>query len=136
MITERKLLQRNEPHRFACTRRPVGESCLPHNDLADPPRSVPHRARVLRPADRQQLGQQSGDPAEGCQRRIEGRDVGQFRGDRIPIEIQDGETLRLIIALAGAGEQPPDAQRHVAEQELKPHLIMPLAGQCDATGHA
>jgi hypothetical protein len=42
----------------------VGGILLLNDGLADLPRPVPHRARVLRPADRQQLGQQSGDLAE------------------------------------------------------------------------
>jgi hypothetical protein len=35
-----------------------------HDVLADPQRPVPHRARVPRPADREQLGQERGDLAE------------------------------------------------------------------------
>jgi len=38
--------------------------------------------------------------------------------------------------LAGAGEQPSDAQRHVAEQRAKSHRIVTLAGQHAAAGHA
>jgi hypothetical protein len=114
----------------------VGGTLLLNDGLADPPRPVPHRARVLRPADRQQLGQKGSNLAERCQRRIAGYDVGQLRRDGIPAEVQDSRTLRLTAALAGANEQPSDAQRHTAEQRPKPHRIVTLAGQHAAAAHA
>jgi hypothetical protein len=115
--------------------RRVGGMLL-HDGLAHPHHSVPHRAGMLRAAHRQQLGQQGGDLAEGDQRRIAGRDVGQFRRDGIPAEVQDGKALGPIAALAGANEQPSDAQRHVAEQRPKPHRIVTFAGQYAAAAHA
>jgi hypothetical protein len=114
---------------------PVGGVLLLNDGLADPPCPVAYRAGVRRPADRQHLGQQSSDLAERCQRRIAGCEVGQLRRDSIPAEVEDGRTLRLTVALAGANEQPSDAQRHVAEQRAKPHRIVTLAGQHAAAGH-
>ena len=82
----------------------VGAMPLLNGGLADPPRPVPHRAGVLRPADRQHLGQQSSDLAERCQRRIAGRDVGQLRSNAIAAKSQDSSALCPTIALAGADE--------------------------------
>jgi hypothetical protein len=77
---------------------------LAHDLFTHPPRPVSDRARVLRPADRQQLGQQDRDLAERRQCRISGRDVGQLWCDRIMAEIQHAEALRLTLDLAGTGE--------------------------------
>ena len=72
-----------------------------HDVLADPQRPVPDRAGVLRPADRQQLGQERRDLAERRQGRELGSHVGQFRG-RTRAEIEGSEALRLARAVAGA----------------------------------
>ena len=66
-----------------------------HDGLAHPQRPVSDCARVLRPADRQQLRQQDRNLAERRQRRISRRDVGQFWCHRIMAEIEDAEALRL-----------------------------------------
>ena len=70
-----------EPDHDGAGRRRRGGSaasaaCAPHDLCADPQRPVPHRAGVLRPAERQQLGQQGRDLAERRQGRIPGRHVG------------------------------------------------------------
>ncbi len=120
-----------------------GAACLHHRSLhglaemladdilAHAQRPVPDRARVLRPIYRQQLGQQGRNLAEGQQRRIPGRHVGQLRCDRIPTEVQCGKALRPALnhILTGADEQPANPDRHVAEQGAKPRPIMALAGQ-------
>src|SRR5271166_3356767 len=100
-----------------------------HDVPAHPQRPVWNRARVLRPADRRQLGRQGRDPAERRQRRISGRDAGKLRRDRIIAEIRDGETLHLTLALTGTGEQPSDPHRHLAEQRAERHGVVALAGQ-------
>src|SRR4051794_39341978 len=71
---------------------------LLHDVLADPQRPVPDRAGVLRPADRQQLGQEGRDLAERRQGRELGGHVGQFRR-RTRAEIEGSEALRLARAL-------------------------------------
>ncbi len=97
--------------------------------LAHAQRPVPDRARVLRPTHRQQLRQESRDLAEGHQRRIPSRHVGQLWCDGILAQVQRGETLCFTRALTRADEQPADAHRYVAEQGAKPRPIMTLAGQ-------
>jgi hypothetical protein len=109
---------------------------LLHDLLADPQRPVADRARVLRPTDRKQLGQEGRDLAEGHQRRIPGRHVGQLWCDRILAEIQGSKAPRLPRALTGADEQPADAHRHIAEQGTKLCPIVALAGQHAPTGPA
>src|SRR3712207_8950550 len=71
-------------------RRPPRSTLFPYTTLfrSDPQRPVPDRARVLRPTDREQLGQERGDLAERDQRRVPGRDVGEFGGDGTRAEIQ------------------------------------------------
>ena len=80
---------------------------------------------------RQQLGQEVRDLAEGHQRRIAGRHVGQLGCDGIPTEVQGGKALRPALShiLTGTDEQPADPHRHVAEQGAKPRPVMTLAGQ-------
>ncbi len=97
---------------------------------------VPHRARVRRPADREQLGQERGDLAERRQRRIPGRDVGELRCDGTTAEVQGGEAPRLARAMAGADQQPPDPDRHRAEQRAEGRPVMALAGQPSPAGRA
>ncbi|MGI4795528.1 MAG: hypothetical protein ACRYG8_15925 [Janthinobacterium lividum] len=99
--------------------------------LAHAQRPVPDRARVLRPAYRQQLGQKSRDLAERHQRRIPGCDVRELGCDAILAEVQDGKALRpaLTHILTGADEQAADPDRHVAEQGAKPRPVMAFAGQ-------
>jgi len=80
-------LHRYRPlRRFGCVRL--------HDVLADPQRPVPHRARVLRSGDRQQLGQQGCDLAEQRQGRIPGRHIRQFRVHSRRVEVQDSKALR------------------------------------------
>ena len=62
-----------------------------HDLRTDAQRPVAHRAGVPRPAERQQLGQKSGDPAERRQRRVPGRHVGQLGRDRVTAEVESGE---------------------------------------------
>ncbi len=64
-----------------------------HNGFADPQRPVPHRAGVLRPADRKQLRQQRCALSERRQRRIPGRNVGQFRRHGRRFEVERCEAL-------------------------------------------
>src|ERR1700759_3544337 len=92
---------------------------LAENLLTHPLPSVADRARILRPADRQQLGQQNRDLAERCQCRISGREVSQFGCHRITAEIQHAETLHLARSLTGTDKQPPRANRHIAEQRAE-----------------
>src|SRR3954470_9867349 len=80
------------------------------------------------------FGQEGRNLAEGHQRRIPGRHVGQLWCDRILAEVQGGEALRLTRALTGADEQPADAHRHIAEQGTKLCPIVALAGQHAPTG--
>jgi hypothetical protein len=84
---------------------------LAHDLLAHPPRPISNRARVLRSADRQQLGHQDRDLAERRQSGGSGRDVGQFWCDRIMAEIQHAEARRLALDLTETGEQPSDPDR-------------------------
>jgi len=100
-----------------------------HDFRADAQRPVAHRAGVLRPAERQQLGQQGGDLAERRQRRIPGRHVGQFGGDRIAAKIERGNALRPALAPARADKQAPDPHWHVAEQGAERRPVVPLGGQ-------
>ena len=102
---------------------------LAHHLLAHAPRSVSDRARVLRPAHRQQLGQQGRHFAERRQRRVSGRDVGQLGGNRIISEIQHGEAFRLTLPLTATGQQPSDLHRHIAKQGAKRNGIAALARQ-------
>jgi hypothetical protein len=113
-------------------RRGRGQRRL-HDLFADPPRPVPHRAGVRRAADREQLGQERGHLAEGGQGRIPGRDVGELGRDRAAAEIEDCEARRPIRALAGAGQQPPNPDRHRAEQRAEGRPVVPLAGQQSVT---
>src|SRR6185295_12697903 len=92
-------------------------------------RPVPDRAGVLRPADRQQLGQEGRDLAEGRQGRELGGHVSQFRG-RTRAEVEGSEALRLARAVAGADEQPPDPDRHVAEQGAERRTVVAFARAC------
>jgi hypothetical protein len=90
---------------------------LPHDPLADPPRPVPHRAGVPCPTERQQLGQERGDLAERGQRRIPGGHVGELRRDGTTAKVRGSEALhafRPARTMAGADQQPPDPERHVA----------------------
>jgi hypothetical protein len=75
----------------------------PHDRLTDAPRPVPDRAGVPHPGDREQLGQERGGLAEGDQRRVPGRDIGELGRDGATAEVEDGEALRLARAVAGAG---------------------------------
>ena len=85
---------------------------------------------MLRPADRQQIGQEGGDLAERCERGIPGRDIGQLGRNRGTLaEVENGDALRLAPALTWAGQQAPDPHRHVAEQGAEPHLAASLARQ-------
>jgi hypothetical protein len=102
---------------------------LTYDVLAHPPRPISDRARVLRPADRQQLGQQDRDLAERHQRRIAGRDVGQLWCDRIMTEIQYAEALHLNPSLTGTDKQASDPHRHIAEQRAKRNGVVALASQ-------
>jgi hypothetical protein len=121
------------PNYDGAGRRRCGElrilgGVLPHNVLADPQRPVPDRAGVLRPADRQQLGQKGRDLAEGRQGRELGSHIGQFRG-KTRAQVEGGEALRFARAVAGADEQPSDPDRHVAEQGAERRGVIALAGQ-------
>ena len=107
-----------------------------HDRLADPPRPVPHRAGVPRPAERQQLGQERGDLAEWCEGGVLGRHVGQLGGHGTSAEVEGGEALRLTRAPAGADQPPPDPDRHRAEQRTEGRAVVPLAGQHSPTGGA
>src|SRR5271157_2007971 len=100
-----------------------------YNGLADPQRPVPHRAGVLRPADRKQLRQQDCNLAERRQRGISRRHVRQFRRHGRRLEVEDGEAFCLARTLAGTGEQAPNPYRHVAEQGAERRAVMTLAGQ-------
>jgi hypothetical protein len=105
------------------------DGVLPHNVLAHPQRPVSDRARVLRPTDRQQFGQQHRNLTERRQRRIPGGDVGKLWRDRIMAEIQRGEALRPTMALTGTGQQPLDPHRHIAKQRAELHGGVALARQ-------
>src|SRR3954471_11955642 len=61
--------------------------------------------------------------------------IGQFRG-RTRAEVEGGEALRLTRAVAGADEQPPDPDRHVAEQGAERRTVVAFAGQRTSTGDA
>jgi hypothetical protein len=87
-----------------------------HDCRADAQRPVAHRAGVSRPAERQQLGQECRDLAERRQRRIPGRDVGQFGRQRIAAEVERGNAFRPALTPARTDEQAPDPHRHLAEQ--------------------
>src|SRR5271166_5274000 len=100
-----------------------------YNGLADPQRPVPHRAGVLRPADRKQLRQQDCNLAERRQRGISRRHVRQFRRHGRRLEVEDGEAFCLARTLAGTGEQAPNPYRHVAEQGAERRGVMTLTGQ-------
>ena len=100
-----------------------------HNGLADPHGSVPHRARVRRPTDRQQLRQQVCDLAKRRQRRIPRRHIGQFGRHGCGLEVEGGEALCLARPLAGTGEQAPNPDWDVAEQRAERRDVMSLAGQ-------
>lgn len=115
--------------------RRVGGTRL-HNGLANPQRPVPNRAGVRRPAGRKQLRQQGGDLAERCQRRIARRHIRQFRRHSRRFEVEHREALGLARSLAGTGGQPPDPNRHVAEQRAERRVVMALAGQDSSTGLA
>jgi hypothetical protein len=94
------------------------------------------RTRVLCPTHRQQLGQQPRNLAERCQRRIPGGDIGKLWRDRIIAQIQGGKTFHPTLALTRAGQQPSDANRHIAEQGAERHGVVPLARQPVPTGNA
>ena len=104
--------------KFGWLRR--GRFCRPggmrlHNGLADPQRPVPHRAGVLRPADRQQLRQQDRHLAERRQRGILRRHIRQFSASSRRLEVEDSNALCVARTLAGTGEQAANPSRHVAE---------------------
>jgi hypothetical protein len=84
---------------------------------------------VPRPAERQQLGQESRDLAERRECGIPGRDMGQLGCDRALAEVDGGDALRLGRAPAGADEQPSDPHRHVAERGAEPGPAVAFAGQ-------
>jgi hypothetical protein len=107
-----------------------------HNILANPQRPVPHRAGVLRPADRKQLGQQGCNLAERRQRGIPGRHVRQFRRLGGRFEVEDSEALCPSRTLTGTDNQALNPNRHVTEQGAERRGIMTLAGQDASTSHA
>jgi len=100
-----------------------------HDFRADAQRPVAHRAGVLRPAERRQPRQQGGDLAERCQRRMPGRDAGEFGRHRIAAEVERGNALCAALAPARADEQAPHPHRHVAEQGAERRPIVTLGGQ-------
>ena len=116
-------------------RRHLG-GVLAHDFLAYPPCPVPDRARVLRPADRQQLGQQDCNFAERRQRRISRRDVGQLWCDPIMAEVQYAEALRLNRSLTRTDKQASDPYRHIAEQRAERNGVVALTGQLVPTRRA
>jgi len=83
---------------FGWLRRPLlrhlGDLQLPQR-LCRPATScsAPHRTGVLRPADQKQPRQQRCDLAEGRQRRIPGRHVGQFRRHSRRLEVERCKAL-------------------------------------------
>ena len=91
---------RHRQHRLA--RRVNGVRL--HDCRADPQRPVAHRAGVLRPVKRQQLGQKRRDLAERRECRIPGHHLSQIGRDRIAAEVERGDALRpaLIPARADA----------------------------------
>jgi hypothetical protein len=100
-----------------------------HNGLTDPHGSVPHSARVQRPADRQQLRQQLCYLAKRRHRRIPRRHIGQFGRYGRGLEVEGGETPCYASILARTGEQAPNPHWHIAEQRAERRAIMSLAGQ-------
>ncbi len=95
-----------------CGELRIRGGALRNDVLAHAQRPVLDRASVLRPTDRQQLGQEGRDLAERRQCRKRGGHGGQFRG-RTRAEIEGCEALRLARTAAGADEQPSDPDRHV-----------------------
>ena len=115
--------------RLCCWRlRGLGD-VRPHDLRADPQRPAAHRAGVLRPAERQQLGQQRRHLAERCEGGVPGCDIGQLRGQRVLAELENGAALRPGRTLAGAGEPPADPDRHVTEQGAERRPVMAFADQ-------
>jgi hypothetical protein len=99
------------------------------NSLTDPHASIPYRACVRRPADRQQLRQELSDLAKRRQRRIPRRHIGQFGRHGRGLEIEGGKALCFAAILAGTGEQAPDPKWNVTEQQAECRGVMSLAGQ-------
>jgi len=75
------------------------------------------------------------DPAERRQRRVPGRDVGELRRDAAA-EVQRGGALRPARTIAGAGQQPPNPDRHRAEQRAEGRPVVALAGQRSVASRA
>jgi hypothetical protein len=100
-----------------------------HDFRTDPQRPVAHRAGVLHPAERQQLGQECCNLAERCEGGIPGRPVGQLRGQRVLAELEHGAALHRGRTPAGAGEPPSHSHRHVAEQGTERRPVVTLADQ-------
>jgi hypothetical protein len=99
-----------------------------YNGLSDPHSSIPHRSRVRRPADRQQLRQEVRDLAKWRQRCLSRRHIGQFGRHGRGLEVERGEALCFVSILAGTGEQAPNPNWNVTKQQAECRGVMSLAG--------
>ena len=130
-ITHVAAVQPDDDRAQRLQRRPVLQSdgmCL-DDFRANPQCPIAHRAGVLRPAERQQLGQKGGNLAERRQRRIPGRDVGQLGRYGIAAEVKHSAALRPVLTPARANEQASHPDWNVAKQGAERRPVVALGGQ-------